>query len=94
MNTQQRHAVKAIQTNCTMIQRLAAQERKGSSQKRKHTIEACYSSVVLHAHKLRLTVPPLGTFYRPEVYIANCDAILLQLPTSSETSDPPELPEA
>jgi hypothetical protein len=79
MNKHQRHAFETIRTNRALIQRLAEQEQKSFSQKRKHTIESCYSSIVLHAHKLGLDIPPLGTFYRPDVYVANCTQILCQL---------------
>jgi hypothetical protein len=79
MNEHQCHSYETIRTNCAVIQRLAQREQHGFSQQRKHTIEACYSSVILHAHKLGLSVPPLGPFYRPDAYVATCDALLRQL---------------
>lgn len=80
MNKQQLRSMHAIQTNVAILKKVAEQEqRNGSSQNRKRAIESFYSSVILHAHKLGLDVPPLGTFYRPDEYVANSDAILRQI---------------
>jgi len=79
MNKQQRHAIDAITTNAAVITRIAAQEQKGFSRNRKHAIEACYSSVTLHAHKLGLDVPRLGTFYNPDEYLSHCEQLLQQI---------------
>ena len=35
--------------------------------------------MVVHAHKLGLDVPRLGTFYQPDEYVANCDSMLTQI---------------
>ncbi len=80
MNKQQLRSIHAIQTNVAILKKVAEQEqRNGLSQNRKRAMESFYSSVVLHAHKLGLDVPPLSTFYNPEEYVANCDAILRQI---------------
>jgi len=80
MNQQQQRSIQAIQTNTTTIKQIAEQERqRGISQKRKRAIESLYASVVLHAHKLGLDVPRLSVFYKPDEYLANCDAILKQI---------------
>ncbi len=79
MNKQQQRSIHAIQINAALVKKIAEQERHGLSQARKRAIESFYSSVVLHAHKLGLQVPPLGTFYNPDEYVANCDAILRQI---------------
>ena len=80
MNKQHLRKVHSIQTNVAIIKQIAAQElQHGSSQARKHAIESFYSSVTLHAQKLGLAVPRLGTFYQPEEYIVNCDSMLTQI---------------
>src|SRR5579875_1140471 len=79
MNKQQQRSIHAIQINAALVKKIAEQERHGLSQARKRAIESFYSSVALHAHKLGLQVPPLGTFYKPDEYVNNCDAILRQI---------------
>jgi hypothetical protein len=80
MNKQQRHSIHLIKTNVAILKKIAEQEqRNGISQNRKRAIEAFYSSVILHAQKLALDVPPLSTFYNPEEYVANCDTIIRQI---------------
>lgn len=94
MNKQQLRSMHAIQTNAAILKKVAEQEqRNGSSQNRKRAIESFYSSVILHAHKLGLDVPPLGIFYRPDEYVANCDAILRQIEEQygENTGNPPLL---
>lgn len=80
MNKQQQRSIHAIQTNVAILKKIAEQEQQhGISQKRKRAIESFYGSVVLHAQKLHLDVPGLSTFYKPDEYVANCDAILQQI---------------
>lgn len=94
MNKHQLRSIHVIQTNVAILKKIAEQEQKnGISQNRKRAIEAFYSSVVLHAQKLALDVPPLSTFYKPDEYVANCDAILRQIEEryGGKTGDAPRI---
>jgi len=80
MNKRQLRSIHCIQTTTGVIKQLAEYEMQhGIKQKRKHAIESLYGSLVLHAHKLGLDVPRLGTFYKPDEYVTHCDSIMAQI---------------
>lgn len=79
MNKQQQHSIEVINAQIALILRTAEQEQKRFSFARKKTIEAAYSSLILHARKLGLHVPQLSTFYKPEEYVQHCQMILSEL---------------
>lgn len=80
MNKQQQRSIHTIQTNVLVIKQIADQERQHAiSQRRKRAIESFYRSVVLRAHTLDLSMPPLGMFSQSEEYIAHSDSILVQI---------------
>ena len=79
MNKQQQHSLDVIKAQAAFILRMAELERKRLSFARKRKMEKSYSSLVLHASKLGLHIPSLGTYYKPEEYIQNCTILLTQL---------------
>jgi hypothetical protein len=66
---------RAIET----IQQTAPAEIERESRDRRHTIESAYQSVVTHAHHLGIRPPQLGTYYKPEQYLAHANTVLAQV---------------
>jgi hypothetical protein len=75
MNKAQANSVLRIKQAIDLIERTAPPELKRFSQKRKRDMEQAWSSLTLHAHKIGIKTPNMGTWYRPQEYLSHIQVV-------------------
>jgi hypothetical protein len=75
----QRHSLARLYQAIADIERLVSLEQKRLSFQRKKVLEHTHATLRLHAGKLQITFPALGSWYDPEDYLKNARYVAAQL---------------
>jgi tRNA A37 N6-isopentenylltransferase MiaA len=75
----QQNSLTRIRRAIEIIQQTAPAEIEQESREQRRTMAKAYESMVTHAHHLGIRPRQLGTYYKPEQYLAHANAMLAEV---------------
>lgn len=75
----QQNSLTRIRRAIEIIQQTAPAEMEQESRERRRAMSKAYESMQTHAHHLGIRPPNLGTYYKPEQYLAHANKVLAEV---------------